>query len=291
MKLSQETMRFLEVFSGVNNHLTVMPGNVLRTASPSTNVFIEANVSENFPVGFGIYDLRKLLGVMKMLPKDFDIHFKEHNLELVGTNGVRFVYFYSSTNLLTQVPDGIRMPPSQFEFVLPSTQLHALSKASGALQVEDLVITAKNGAIQATVTDKMDSASHSSSIDIDQVSLCVSQCQANLKMKNLRLPEDEYVVRISNAGGVLYQQGSDTSLLRDVRNRQCVGDEVNESSHSAPKRKLQVHSTDLLSVCTRGVQGSKVSHEHHDLYILFEHQTISTSCIEVVAIYQFYGRN
>jgi len=57
MKLSDNTLSILKNFSSINQSILVKQGSKLRTISVMKNILAEANVSENFPKDFAIYDL------------------------------------------------------------------------------------------------------------------------------------------------------------------------------------------------------------------------------------------
>ena len=57
MKLSNETLTVLKNFAGINQSILVRKGNKLRTISVMKNILAEAEITEEFPKDFGIYDL------------------------------------------------------------------------------------------------------------------------------------------------------------------------------------------------------------------------------------------
>ena len=63
MKLSESTVNLLKNFSTINQSILIKEGTKLRTISVMKNILVEANVSEEFPRDFGIYDLTSSLMV------------------------------------------------------------------------------------------------------------------------------------------------------------------------------------------------------------------------------------
>ena len=61
MNLSDSTLTILKNFAGINNSILVKKGNQLRTISVAKNILAEAEITEEFPREFGIYDLNQLL--------------------------------------------------------------------------------------------------------------------------------------------------------------------------------------------------------------------------------------
>ena len=56
MKLSDNTLTILKNFAGINNSILVKEGNKLRTISVAKNILAEADITEEFPRDFAIYD-------------------------------------------------------------------------------------------------------------------------------------------------------------------------------------------------------------------------------------------
>ena len=61
MKLSDKTLVILKNFAGINNSILVKRGDSLRTISLAKNILAEANIKEEFPRDFAIYDLNQFL--------------------------------------------------------------------------------------------------------------------------------------------------------------------------------------------------------------------------------------
>ena len=64
MKLSNETLTVLKNFSSINTGIFFKQGSVLSTVSPQKNILADAQISENIPQDFGIYDLNNFLSVI-----------------------------------------------------------------------------------------------------------------------------------------------------------------------------------------------------------------------------------
>ena len=58
MHISRETLSILKNFRDLNSNILISPGNVIKTLTGAKNVMSTAVVEENFPVEFGIWDLR-----------------------------------------------------------------------------------------------------------------------------------------------------------------------------------------------------------------------------------------
>ena len=75
MNLTPKTLTVLKNFADINNSILVKEGTQLRTISVAKNILAEANVEEDFPREFGIYDLNQFLNALKFLHQDADLDF------------------------------------------------------------------------------------------------------------------------------------------------------------------------------------------------------------------------
>ena len=66
MKLSENTVNLLKNFSSINQSILFKEGQKLRSISVMKNILVEANVSEEFPKDFGIYDLNQFLNGLSL---------------------------------------------------------------------------------------------------------------------------------------------------------------------------------------------------------------------------------
>ena len=69
MKLSNETISVLKNFSTINANLMVKAGSSLSTMSAMKNIVAKADVTEEFPSDFAIYDLNEFLSALSLFGK------------------------------------------------------------------------------------------------------------------------------------------------------------------------------------------------------------------------------
>ena len=67
MELSDNTLNILRNFSSINQNILIKTGNNIKTISEARNVVATADVTEEFPKDFGIYDLNEFIGVMGLV--------------------------------------------------------------------------------------------------------------------------------------------------------------------------------------------------------------------------------
>lgn len=166
MRLSKETMAILKNFAAINSNILIKPGNVLRTISSGMNIYVEANVQEDFDTEVPIWDLNKFLGVVTMFSNP-DLEFHENHVDI--SNGRATVrYFYSEPTLLTFPKKELKMPSTIISFDIEEQDLNEILKASSILQVSDLQIIGENGTLKILVDDSTNNTSNSFSVVLDE---------------------------------------------------------------------------------------------------------------------------
>ena len=66
MKLSKETITILKNFATINSGIYFKQGSTISTVSPQKNILADAEISENIPKSFGIYDLNNFLSAISI---------------------------------------------------------------------------------------------------------------------------------------------------------------------------------------------------------------------------------
>ena len=104
MKLSENTLTILKNFAGINQSILVKKGNKLRTISIAKNILSEAEILEEFPRDFAIYDLNQFLNGLS-LHQDPDLDFSGETHITIRDGKRRVKYFYSDPNVIVSPPE------------------------------------------------------------------------------------------------------------------------------------------------------------------------------------------
>ena len=197
MKLSENTLNILKNFSTINASILIKNGSKLRTISVLNNIFAEAEVDEEFPKTFAIYDLNEFLSGLS-IHQDPDIDF-EHDSYLLIKEGKRKVkYFYADQATIICPPDkDIKLPSQDVCFQLEHSQLNQLIKAAGVYKLQDLGAVGENGIIRLVVRDKKNETSNEYSIVVGETD---RDFTFNFKVENINIIPTSYDVVISSKG-------------------------------------------------------------------------------------------
>ena len=135
MKLSDNTLNILKNFAGINNSILVKQGTQLRTISVAKNILAEAQIGEEFPRDFAIYDLNQFLNGLG-LHQDPDMDFSPDSYLSIREGKRRVKYFYADPNVIISPPEKeITLPSEDVHFQLESTSLDKLLKAAAVYQL------------------------------------------------------------------------------------------------------------------------------------------------------------
>ena len=86
MILSDDTLNVLKNFATINPNLVFKPGQRLSTISEAKTIMAKAEIVEDFPQEFGIYDLNEFLSVCGLIENP-QLNFEEKSVLISNTVG------------------------------------------------------------------------------------------------------------------------------------------------------------------------------------------------------------
>ena len=194
MKLSENTLALLKNFAGINNSILVKKGNRLRTISVAKNILAEADISEDFPRDFAVYDLNQFLNGLS-LHQDPDLDFTETSYLSIREGKRRVKYFFADPNVIVSPPEKeIQLPSQDVCFQLDSVTLEKLVKAAAVYQLPDLSSVGEAGVVKLVVRDKKNDTSNEYSIVVGETD---KEFIFNFKVENIKIIPGAYDVVVS----------------------------------------------------------------------------------------------
>ena len=182
MKLSDNTLTLLKNFAGINQSILVKKGNKLRTISIAKNILAEAEITEEFPREFAVYDLNQFLNGLS-LHQDPDLDFTENSYITIREGKRRVKYFYADPNVIISPPEKeIKLPSEDVCFQLETGALEKLVKAAAVYQLPDISAIGDAGVIRLVVRDKKNDTSNEYSIVVGETD---EQFTFNFKVENI----------------------------------------------------------------------------------------------------------
>ena len=195
MKLSDKTLVILKNFAGINNSILVKRGDSLRTISLAKNILAEANIKEEFPRDFAIYDLNQFLNGLG-LHQDPELDFREDSFLSIREGKRRVKYFFADPQVITAPPEKtLTLPTQDVCFQLDSVTLEKLLKAAAVYQLPDLSAIGEAGVVKLVVRDKKNDTSNEFAIVVGETD---SEFIFNFKVENIKIIPGAYNVVISS---------------------------------------------------------------------------------------------
>ena len=195
MKLSDNALAILKNFAGINNSILVKQGNKLRTISVAKNILAEAEIKEEFPRDFAIYDLNQFLNGLT-LHQDPDLDFQQESYLSIKEGKRRVKYFFADPNVIVAPPEKeIQLPTQDICFQMDSVTLEKLVKAAAVYQLPDLSAIGEAGVIKLVVRDKKNDTSNEYAIVVGETD---AEFTFNFKVENIKIIPGAYDVVVSS---------------------------------------------------------------------------------------------
>ena len=195
MNLSDSTLTILKNFAGINNSILVKKGNQLRTISVAKNILAEAEITEEYPREFGIYDLNQLLNGLG-LHQNPDLDFNKESYLTIREGKRRVKYFYADPQVIISPPEKeITLPSEDVHFELSSESLMQLLKAAAVYQLPDFCVVGEAGVVKIVVRDKKNDTSNEYAITVAET---VKEFTFNFKVENIKIIPGSYDVVVSS---------------------------------------------------------------------------------------------
>jgi hypothetical protein len=193
MKLSTDTISVLKNFSTINANLMVKAGSSLSTMSAMKNIVAKADVTEEFPSDFAIYDLNEFLSALSLFGKP-DLEFN-NDFVIITEEGTSksLKYWFSDPSVVTTPSKEISMPSTELTFNLSSDTLNEITKAAAVIGVPDMALAGG----KLMVTDKKNSTANAfeTSLDVGDVE---ADYKFWFKVENLKVMPGAYDVEVSS---------------------------------------------------------------------------------------------
>ena len=194
MKLSDKTLTLLKNFSSINQSILFKHGSSLRTISVMKNILAEAQIDEEIPKDFGIYDLNQFLNGLALHQKP-ELDFEDDSYVIIKEGRSRSKYFFADPKVIVTPPDKeITLPDETVSFELSTSQLDKLLKAAAIYQLPDLCVVGGDGVVKVLVRDKKNDTSNDFSIIVGETD---SKFSFNFKVENIKIDPGTYNVVVS----------------------------------------------------------------------------------------------
>ena len=200
MNLSNETVSVLKNFATINQNLVIKEGSNISTMSAMKNIIASAEVKENFPLDFAIYDLNEFLAALSLFEKpDLDFHKDFVVMTESGSTDKSLKYWYSDPSVVTTPTKEISMPEGEVSFTLENDMLINVQKAAAVIGAPDMALEAMSaGVALLKVTDKKNATANDYAVQVKVNNEDGKDLPYKFwfKVENLRLLSGSYGVEV-----------------------------------------------------------------------------------------------
>ena len=197
MKLSKHTLSMLKNFSDINMSIEIKKGNILRTVSVQKNILAQAELEEEFPQDFAIYELNRFLGAVSLFDDpEFTFNGKSTN---IGTSKHSVDYVYCDPSMIVTPPENnITFPDPEVKFVLSQDALSRVMKASNVLGTPEISVEGESGIINIKALDVNNDSTDTFTVALEEKS--DNKFRFVFKTENMKMLPGNYDVEISSKG-------------------------------------------------------------------------------------------
>ena len=204
MKLSKNTLNMLKNFSDINMSIEIKKGNILRTVSVQKNILAQAELEDEFPQDFAIYELNRFLGAVSLFDDpEFKFNGKSAN---IGTTKHSVDYVYCDPSMIVTPPENnITFPDPEVKFKLSQDALSQIMKASNVLGTPEIAVkcgphmgTDTNTSIRLMALDVNNDSTDTFKVELEETS--DHTFSFVFKTENMKMVPGNYNVEISSKG-------------------------------------------------------------------------------------------
>ena len=190
----------LKNFSDINMSIEIKKGNILRTVSVQKNILAQAELEEEFPQDFAIYELNRFLGAVSLFDDpEFQFNGKSAN---IGTNTHSVDYVYCDPSMIVTPPENnITFPEPEVKFTLSQDALSQIMKASNVLGTPEIAVEGgphPNDVIRLKALDVNNDSTDTFKVVLDERS--DNKFRFVFKTENMKMLPGNYDVEISSKG-------------------------------------------------------------------------------------------
>lgn len=200
MKLSKKTIDVLKAFNPINSNILFVPGKTIKTISVAKNIIASAEVEEDFPQEFGIYNLSEFLGALSLF-KDPDVTFSEKVIQIRDGQDPKFSLKYvgAAKEILVYPDKDVKIPPFDVEFDISQDQLNSILKGATVIGAPDMQVIGSESGLFVKVCDRKSPTTNDFQIQLsDQPQ--TADFTYSLKIENIKLYPGDYSVSICGKG-------------------------------------------------------------------------------------------
>ena len=211
MKLTEHTLKFLKNFASINPSILFRPGSVIATQSIAGDILADAQIEEEIPCEFCLYDLQEFLNTLKLFSSPvLDFRNADDNfLYICEEDDLNFKvrYTFTKKDRIVYPKRKVVIDNEDIIFDMSTDNLESAIKAANVMQLPYLIITPskRDGMIDISVTDIKDKSSNKFSISVNAEFCDDSKFKIIFKMEAFKMLLYDYRVTISGNSHSMFE--------------------------------------------------------------------------------------
>jgi len=167
MKLSTQTISILKNFGAINQGIFFKKGKTLKTVSSHKNILAQANINEEVPAEFGVYDLNNFLSVIS-LSADPTFEFEDKNVVIVGNKGrSKTKYrFCEPTMIVTPPEKELAMPDPEISISLSEDDFDDIMRTAAVLSSPQIAVESDGKKVNLATLDTANDSAHTNTLEL-----------------------------------------------------------------------------------------------------------------------------
>lgn len=199
MKFSENTISVLKNFSQINPSIALKEGKTLRTISPQKTVMAAALIDESIPSDAAIYDLSRFLSTVSLF-EDPTIKFGSNRFT-ISSGRSRVNYTYASESMIVMPPaKDFTLPEAECTISVAWNDIQNVLRAAAVLQLEEIAFKCDGSTITMAAVDTKNPTADNYVVSVASDVENVDEFNMTIKVENLKLMPNDYVVMLSSAG-------------------------------------------------------------------------------------------
>lgn len=196
MKFSNETIEVLQNFSLINPSIVFNEGKQLRTMAPTKGCVAYADITDELPSSFGVFNLSQFLSVVSLFETPEFTILDRSMVISEGKESINFV-FADPSMIITPPDKEITMPTPEIEFDMPVDLLKRITKAASTLGSPELAVRGDGTDIFFETVNVKNTADNSYSVKIGESD---KKFKMIFLIDNVKIMQKDYKVSISSKG-------------------------------------------------------------------------------------------
>jgi hypothetical protein len=174
----------------------------VKTVSTHKNILATAEISDEIPSDFGIYDLNEFLSVVSLHKDDLSLDFESKNVVISGLKGrSKIKYRACEPSMIVTPPEKtLTMPDAEISFDLSAEDFRWIMDSANVLGSPQICVMSDGETVSLNTVDTANDSAHTESLQLDAAATG-DKYKMIFKTENIsKVLAGSYEVKVSSKG-------------------------------------------------------------------------------------------